>query len=96
MQKRRSLVGNVVNRGWYGQHSIDRSGYGQRQIRRALQGYGEVLTTRELMQFVWPRLSLNTRQPRWRWYLVRRAAERYAERVTPRTRPLSWRAKTDL
>lgn len=56
----------------------------------------EIATTRELFEYVWPRLALDRRWPCWRWRTVRRSAERYAERVAPRTNPLTWRAKPGL
>jgi len=79
------------NRGWRGPRDR-REGARQRAVRRAF-AYADVLTTAELMQYVWPRLKIVGRLPRWRWYLVRRAAERYADRALDprRSRPLKWR-----
>jgi hypothetical protein len=67
-----------------------REGRLQRAARRLLIARnGSPVTTRELAEYAFPDSPL----PHWRWYTVRMAAERYAERVTPRTRPLRWRAK---
>jgi hypothetical protein len=53
------------------------------------------MTTRELFEFVWPRLDSSKWRPEWRWLRVREAAERYAIRVG-RSRPLLWKAKPDV
>jgi len=74
-----------------------RVGRHQRRIRQAFIAYGErSVTTAELFLFVWPRLDVNKRWPCNKWRSVRWAAERYAVRVKPRTRPLLWRAKPGL
>ena len=80
-------------RGWY-DSSTNRRGKNQRRIWQALTGYGRPMTTRELVEFVYPRLKKADKDQYW--YPVRRAAERYAERVEPRTRPLKWIAKPEL
>jgi hypothetical protein len=51
------------------------------------------MTTRELFEHCYPRLDASKRHPEWMWWAVRWAAERWAVRVEPRTRPLLWRAK---
>jgi hypothetical protein len=71
----------------------DRRGRHQKRILSAFVGYGPVLSTRDLAKHVWPRLDPDKRWPCWRWYLVRRSAEHWADRVEPRTRPLLWRVK---
>ena len=73
----------------------DRVGKHQRRVRQALAALG-VATTRQLFEYVWPRLDPNKRWPCWRWGKVRFAVERYAVRVEPRTRPLLWRARPGL
>src|SRR5437764_959612 len=63
-----------------------REGRRMRQIRRALAAAGgQPVTTRDLMAAVYYR-----GEPWiwWRWRRVRESAERYAERMTPKTRPL--------
>jgi hypothetical protein len=51
------VTGTVVNsRGWYGS-PINRRGKNRRRIWQALMGYDRPLTTRELVQFVYPRLG---------------------------------------
>jgi hypothetical protein len=75
---------NKVNRGWYGLRprlSPPRRGKHQHQVWRALVALGRPVSTHELFEFVWPHLDVGKRWPRWRWYVVRYAAERYAERV---------------
>jgi hypothetical protein len=70
-----------------------REGRRHRQVRRALiVASTEIVSGRELMAAVYPR------QPwtEWRWRDMRKSAERYAERILPRTRPLMWRAKQDF
>jgi hypothetical protein len=84
----------MVNRGWYGRQSINRRGRNQRAVWRALIGYGRPMTTAELLKFVYPRLPRADK--RSYWYAVRCAAERYAVRASPRTRPLRWVTKPDL
>jgi hypothetical protein len=86
----------MVNRGWYGRQSTNRRGRNQRAVWRALVGYsqGRPMTTAELLQFIYPRLRKADR--RHYWYAVRCAAERYAVRAEPRTRPLRWVARADL
>jgi hypothetical protein len=78
-------------RGWYDSPTNRR---GKRRIWQALTGYGRPMTTRELVQFVYPRLEKADRDQYW--YPVRRAAERVAVRCVPRSRPLRWRLKPDL
>src|SRR5262249_38319828 len=78
-----------LNRGWRGPRDL-REGRNQRLIRRAF-AYRNILTTGELMRFVFPASDI-ARLPGWRWYAVRRAAERYGVRIG-RRRPLQWRAK---
>ena len=60
------------------------------RVWRALVGYGRPLSTAELFAYCYPALDFNNRQAHWRWMAVRYAAERYGERVEPRTRPLRW------
>jgi hypothetical protein len=73
-----------------------REGRRQRQIRRALLGMdGKPVTTRQMLEACFPRKDLSSTQPEWLWACVRRSAEKYAERVWPRTRPLRWRLKPD-
>src|SRR5262249_14310701 len=67
-----------------------REGCNQRLIRRAFC-YRDILTTAELMCFVFPAADI-ARLPGWRWFAVRRAAERYAVRIG-RRRPLRWRLR---
>jgi hypothetical protein len=69
-------------------------GKNQLAVWRALVDYNRVMTTSELLGFVKPRLKAADR--RHYWYATRLAAERYAVRVEPRTRPLKWRLKQDL
>ena len=88
------MVGNMVNRGWLGPQEERRRGKNQLAVWRALIGYGRPMTTTELLGFVKPRLKAADR--RHYWYATRLAAERYAVRVEPRTRPLKWIAKPDL
>jgi hypothetical protein len=66
--------------------SPDRVGKHQRRVGQALIALGAA-------KYVWPHLDPDKRWPNWRWCRVRCAAERYAERIEPRTRPLKWRAK---
>jgi hypothetical protein len=47
-----------------------------------------------MLAAVYPRLRKADRDHYW--YAVRCAAERYAVRVEPRTRPLKWIAKQNL
>jgi hypothetical protein len=62
----------------------------QKAARRLLIARnGGPVTTREVVEYAWP----DGRLPLWRWGNAVEAVERYAERVTPRTRPLLWRAK---
>jgi hypothetical protein len=71
-----------------------RVGRRHRQIMRLLiTADGGPVTTRQMVEFVYPWLDPSKPIARWRWRKVRLSAERYAERVTPRTRPLLWRAK---
>ena len=70
--------------------SPDRVGKHQRRVRQALIAL-EAATTHQLFEYVWPQLDPDKRWPNW--CRVRCAAERFAERVSPRTRPLKWRAK---
>jgi len=84
----------VANRGWLGPQEERRRGQNQRRVWQMLIGYDRPLTTAELLGFVYPRLKAADR--RHYWYATRRAAERYAVRVEPRTRPLKWIAKPDL
>ena len=75
----------------FGQPPSYRVGRIQRAIKRAVISYG-VVSTRDLMEFAYPRSV-----PGWRrrgtWLYVRRVAARYLEPIAPRTRPLNWRAK---
>ena len=66
-----------------------REGRIQRQIRRLLL-VESVVTTKDMMAVVW------LREPwtEWRWRHVRASAERYAERIGKRSRPLRWRLKS--
>jgi hypothetical protein len=74
-----------------------RIGRRHRQIMRLLiTADGELVTTRQMVEFVYPWLDPGKPIARWRWRKVRLSAERYAERVTPRTRPLRWRTKQPL
>jgi len=68
-----------------------RTGRLHRQIRRVLiVADGKPVTTRDLVSAAYPRIKLTERH----WYRVRISAGRYAERIlSPRTRPLLWRAK---
>jgi hypothetical protein len=66
----------------------------QLAIKRALLGYGPVLTTAQLAAHVFPRLQRIEKGSHW--YTIARAAERYATRASPRTRPLKWIAKPEL
>jgi hypothetical protein len=86
----------TVNRGRFGRPPTNRTGRNQRSAWRALVGYadGRPMTTAELFGYIYP--GLTDRQPRWRWYAVRLAAERHMVRVEPRTRPLRWIAKPEL
>ncbi len=70
-----------------------REGRIQKAVRRVLIAEGAAITTTAMMEAVWMRGKPWTE---WRWAHVRTAAERHAERVWPRTRPLRWRAKTDV
>ena len=61
-----------------------REGRRQRAIRRLLIGAGgKPVTTSELMAAVYAR---GEPWVHWRWQKARESAERYAERVTPKTR----------
>ena len=51
------------------------------------------LTTHELFKFVFPGCQDRTGS---RLFAVRRAAERFAVRVSPRSRPLRWRLRDDV
>jgi hypothetical protein len=51
------------------------------------------MTTNELFDHVYPDF-VGRRD--WRLAVVRRAAERFAVRVSPRSRPLRWRLKDDI
>jgi hypothetical protein len=71
-----------------------RIGRRHRQIIRLLIAAADApVTTRQMVEFVYPWLDPSKPIARWRWRKVRLSAERYAERVTPRTRPLRWRTK---
>jgi hypothetical protein len=91
----RRIPGDRINRGWYGLQLARHRGRNQKAAQRAFLAYGEAFTTTDLMRFVFPRLDAR-RQPRWRWRAAREAAERFAVRATPRTRPLRWVAKPGL
>jgi len=81
-----------LNRGWASRRlgADRREGRLQRAVRRAFIASGKPLTTRELVQWAYPRLK---QVPDIQWRYVRLAAERWAVRVKPRSRPLRWRAK---
>jgi hypothetical protein len=90
------MASNTVyhfNGGWL-RPAIAREGRNQRAIRRALTGYDRALSTMELARAAFVRLD-GQRLPPWRLYVVRQAARRYAEPLSPRTKPLRWRLKQD-
>jgi hypothetical protein len=68
-----------------------RTGRNQKRARSAFIGYGPILTGHQLVELIYPRLA-GQRLPEWRWKAMRQAAERFGERIEPRTRPLKWRA----
>jgi hypothetical protein len=82
-----------LNRGWRGRRDR-REGRNQRLIRRAF-AYADVLTTIELAAQIDPWGAAAGSIPEWRLQTVRRAAERWAVRVEPRSRPLLWKAKPE-
>src|SRR5262245_51985849 len=72
-----------------------RTGRRMRQIRRLLiAADGRPVSTRQMLEYVYPHLDLDKPVNRWRWRKVRYSASRFAERVMPRTRPLRWRLKS--
>jgi hypothetical protein len=83
-------IRNAAIRGYFGPPGSRRRGRHQIAIRRALACYAAMLTTRELFEHVYPGCADRSE---WRWSVIRRAAERFATRVTPRSRPLRWRLK---
>jgi|SRR3954466_7359740 hypothetical protein len=94
---------HVIDRAYWGAPE-NRLGRNQRAVWRALVSYGRAMTTPELAAFCYPRAAALDRSG---WLQVRRAAERYAERVPapqhdrrgrPRrqSRPLLWRLKPEL
>jgi hypothetical protein len=79
--------------GWHGPRDR-REGHRQRKIRRLLiAANGQPVSARDMIAIVYPG---RTSWPEWCWACVRRSAERYAERVWPRARPLRWKARTDM
>ena len=92
------MAGNMAEqgsrRGWFGQQAVKRRGKNQRQVWRMLVAYDRPVSTAEMLAAVYPRLRKADRDHYW--YAVRCAAERYAVRVEPRTRPLKWIAKPEL
>jgi hypothetical protein len=82
--------GNVAIRGWHERAGRNRRGRHQIAVKRALTAYAATLTTRELFEFVYPGCA---NRSEWRWFMIRRAANRYGQRLEPRTRPLRWRLR---
>jgi hypothetical protein len=82
-----------LNRGWRGPRDR-REGRRQRLIRRLLiAADGEPVTTRDMIDVIYPRAN----RMEWRWRDVRASARRWAEPLLkPRSRPLRWRAKPGL
>src|SRR5262249_15411385 len=65
-----------------------------RQIRRVLlAANGGLVTTADFVAAAYPRLDISKPVNRWYWRQVRDSAERFATRLSPRSRPLLWRAK---
>ena len=85
--------GNASLRGWFERHGLKRYGRNQIIIWRALTGYAQSMTTLELFEHVYPGF---VGRRGWRLAVVRRAAERYGQRLEPRTRPLRWKLKVDV
>src|SRR4029079_8744629 len=83
-----------LQRGWAWMRENRREGARQRAIRRLLiAADGEPITTRQMMEAVFPRRNFRGAQPDWLWACVRRSALRYASPIlSPRSRPLRWRA----
>jgi hypothetical protein len=80
-----------LNRGYI--HQRRREGHVQRAARRLLIAMnGGPVTTREVVEYAWP----DGRLPLWRWGNAVEAVARYADRIEPRSRPLLWKAKSDL
>ena len=68
----------------------------QRAVRRRLiAADGGSVTTKQMVEVAHPRLDLSKTHPDWLWHDIRLIAERYAERVWPRTRPLRWKLEKD-
>jgi hypothetical protein len=71
-----------------------RTGRRHKQIRRALiAAAGKPISTADFVEAVYPRAKILRS---WHWRKVRLSAERYAERIMPRSRPLRWKLKTDI
>jgi hypothetical protein len=92
----RQMSRTLQNRNLRPGGSRDRVGKLQLRIWRAFVGYNRPLSTAELLALCRPELAPGKRYPEGLWLRVRTAAERYAIRATPRTRPLTWVAKPDL
>ena len=55
------------------------NGRRQRIVRyQLIAADGKPITTRALVEVIYPRLDWSKTQRRWRWYRVREAARRYA------------------
>src|SRR5262249_13826596 len=82
--------GMTLNRGWRGPRDR-REGHRQRKIRRLLiAADGQPVSTLAMMEAIYPYGPW----PYWRWHNARMSARRYAKPVlSPRSRPLLWRAK---
>jgi hypothetical protein len=91
MTNRRRL-GNAALRGWFERHGRARRGRRQVAVMRCLIA-NSVVTTRDLVDYAFPRVT-NLR--RSHWVVLRRAAERFAVRLVPHSRPLRWRLRDDI
>jgi hypothetical protein len=67
-----------------------RTGRLQKIARRVLIAADGMVTTADFMAAIYARGEPWTHA---RWYTARTAARRYAEPVSPRSRPLQWRAR---
>jgi hypothetical protein len=86
-----------LNHGWRGRPGRDRrEGRRQRIVRRLLiAADGGPVSTQEMIEAIYPKLDLSKTLPDWRWRDVRWSARRWATPLTPRSRPLRWRAKPE-
>jgi hypothetical protein len=84
--------GNAALRGWFDRHGRRRRGKHQIAVWRCLVA-NSVVTTRDLVEYAFPRV---TELRRSHWVILRRAAERFAVRLVPHSRPLRWCLKDEF